>query len=303
MIHTVSNSEIDCFRQCPKKHEFTYKQFWVPPAVGPALVKGTLWHKVLETHFDYLKLCQDGEMAVDAKYLHKLVSAHIYDERGDYQSEHAELIEWMYKGYLEKWPIREELAEYKILAVEHAFEFWLPTPRGTRSNYKVRMKLDLVVETRKDRRIWLVDHKSGKDLPTDKMLELDPQFSLYTWGLRKAGKKIFGQIHDVARTLKYKDESKPQPLDERFRRTMMYRTDEQLDQIAHDAYRSARRAYQTKLGDAERCFNSDTCRWRCDFTEPCLLLAKKGTNDWAVEEAVLKDFGFVKGDPYERYRG
>ena len=296
MTITVSNSEIECFRQCPMKHQFAYKHAWQPPETSPALAKGTLWHLVLEEHYRYLWKCQQEQQKPLSRELHGLVYPLLFDKWGE-QTENQELIEWMYTGYLEQYPIADEIREWKILGVEHAFEFWLPTERGGRSRYRVRMKLDLIVQDLA-KRIWLVDHKSGKDLPNDKMLELDPQFSLYTWGLRKAGKKIYGQIHDAARTLRYKDPGKPQPLDERFRRTMMYRTDEQLEQIAIDAYRTARRAWTTKDGEAERAFNSDTCRWRCDFTEPCLLLTKVGTD----EKQVMEGFGFTVGDPYERYR-
>lgn len=293
MIHVGSNSEIDAFRQCPKKHEWSYKGCWLPPEVSPALAKGSLWHLVQEEHWKYLWVCQQEKTKPDAQTLHKLIIPILYNERGNYRGEHSELIEWMYEGYLQKWGID---TEWKILGVEHAFEFWLPTPRGTRSNYKIRMKLDLIVQTYKDNHIWLVDHKSGKDLPTDKMLELDTQFGLYTWGLRKAGKKVFGQIHDAARTQRNKS---PMLLDDRFRRTMMYRTDEQLDKLAVDAYRSMRRAWGVQEGDAERAFNPDTCRWRCDFTEPCLLCTKRKDPD---EAEILKGFGFSKGDPYARYR-
>jgi hypothetical protein len=56
----------------------------------------------------------------------------------------------------------------------------------------------------------------------------------------------------------------------------MYRTDEELNEIAIEAYRTARRAWSTPVGEAERNPNEDTCRWRCSFTEACLGSRKGG---------------------------
>jgi hypothetical protein len=290
MTHTVSNSEIECYRQCPKKHFYNYKEGWLPPEPSVPLARGILWHNVMEAHYRELWRCQQESHRPQAEVLYKVVAPWLYDEQGN-QNETQELIAWMYAGYVQHWGVD---TRWKIVAVEHAAEFWLPTDRGGRSQFKVRMKLDLVVMDREER-LWLVDHKSGKDLPTDKMLELDPQFGLYTWGLRQMGKNVFGQIHSGARTLRYKDPNKPQPFDERFSRTPMYRTDEQLDNIAKDAYLTARRAWRNE--PAERAFNPDTCRWRCDYLDPCLM-GSKGMN----EVDALIGLGFYRGDPYARYK-
>ena len=51
----VSFSEIDTYRQCPLKHEWAYKQRWKRPVEeASALAKGSLWHLVLETHYNVL---------------------------------------------------------------------------------------------------------------------------------------------------------------------------------------------------------------------------------------------------------
>jgi hypothetical protein len=124
--------------------------------------------------------------------------------------------------------------------------------------------------------LWIDDHKFNKDIPSDKMLELDDQFGLYTWGLKQLGMPVVGCIYNCLRTQRNK--SKPQSLDERFKRIMLYRTDEELAIIALEAYATAKRAWSrgplddsiAPGTDAERNPNSDTCRWRCPFTEDCL---------------------------------
>jgi hypothetical protein len=216
----------------------------------------------MEEHYNMLKT---GDTATASQNIGTLLNL---GNRIDNQTEEQALVAWMYDGYVEMWGTDEE---WEIVAVEYANEFWLPTPKGGRSPYKVKVKIDLIVRSKQTRKLWIVDHKSCKDLPTDKMLELDDQFGLYTWGLQQLGKKVVGSIHNACRTFRYKDPKAPYPLDARFKRTMLYRTDEELNTVAIEAYKTARRAWgQTKEGEAERTPNSDTCRWRCDFTESCL---------------------------------
>ena len=282
---TISWSEIDCFRQCPFKHELTYKQRWTKPAEeGTALYRGTLFHSVMENHYNRLKILKapglTDEEKVDqsAQYL-----ANIWDLLSlgdlDAQSEEQSLVKWMLDGYCEKWDFDDE---WEILEVEHADEFWLPTDKGTRSTFKIKMKIDLLVKHKATGKVWIVDHKSGKELPTDKMLELNDQFALYVWGKRQRGLDVQGAIHNACRSFRYKDQSKPYPLDTRFKRTMLYRTDAELQTVAIEAYKTMRRAYAIKPGEAERSPNEDTCRWRCNFTEDCLGSRKQPLDKQAV---------------------
>ena len=203
-------------------------------------------------------------------------------EQGNPVSEHSDLIGWMYNGHLEKWGLD---TDWKILAVEHAPVMWLPTLRGTRSMFRIKMKLDLIVLW--NGKIWIVDHKSGKDLPTKKMLDLEDQFGLYEWGLAKMGRRVFGTIHSANRTQRNQS---PMMLDERLSRTYMSRTKVELDRIAKEAYIDLREAWRRPVGpETPRHTNSDTCRWRCDFTEQCLQ-SRKGTD----ATQLFLDVGFVQ---------
>lgn len=288
----VSFSELDTFRQCPHKHELSYKQRWQSPTTGPALVRGTLWHAVMEAHYGYLKEVQEAngfafgwDRHVDIAELSARVDALLIPERGE-QNEHQVLVEWMYQGYLDLYGFD---AKWEVVAVEHNAVVTLPTARGTASQVKLKIKMDLIL--RDDRkRLWVVDHKSGKDLPKEKELDIDDQFGLYTWGMRKLGKPVFGSMHNAARTQRNKDPIKhPQLLEDRFSRTRLVRSDVELDTLAVEAWRAARRAYAIKPGEADRAPNSDTCRWRCDYTEACLA-GRKGFD----ERQMLIDTGYVQ---------
>lgn len=102
----------------------------------------------------------------------------------------------------------------------------------------------------------VMTHNSGKDLPTNKELDIDDQFGLYTWGCRQLGAPVFGAYYNAARTYQHKEE---RPLEERFSRTRLYRTDRELDTIAHEAFLTARTAYNYESGDAPRAPDTDRC--------------------------------------------
>lgn len=295
----VSWSELGTGRQCPHKHDLAYKQRWTTPRdETTAAGRGTLWHKIMDTHYTSLKNGEHPGDPVDTWFKEM--------RRVGKDSDTLELLRWMYEGYVEKWGFDDE---WEILAVEYRTQVPLKTAAGRRSGFVLKMILDLVVRNRRTRRIWIVDHKSHANIPKDKELELDDQFGLYTWGLRELGKNPFGCVYNTARTQRNKGDDpahvldwerkkaagttkavRPvgQSLDQRFDRYLMARTDVELDTIAQEALDTARYLY-SKANKGERYTNPDTCKWKCDFTEACLLGRKTSAER---EQQFLRDVGF-----------
>jgi hypothetical protein len=205
----------------------------------------------------------------------------------------------MYEGYVEKWGLDDR---WEVLVVEYKTVVplrYAPTKTGRpgrMSKFDLKMIIDLVIRDRDTGRIWIIDHKSHANLPKARELELDDQFGLYTWGLRQLGHKIFGCIYNTARTTRNKGDfqenldewhrkkaagekpgalPKQQTLDERYDRYLMNRTVPETDAAAQDALSTALNLY-SKANRGERHTNSDTCRWKCDYTEACLLGRKTG---------------------------
>ena len=288
----VSYSEIDTYRQCPLKHTWAYKERWRKPAdAGGALAKGSLWHLVLEEH--YLALEGGGTLA-DAR---KAVDVHLFDTQTGLQTPVQELIGWMYDGHVAHWG---DDPKWEILAVEYPFVINLADPDGNPSPYDIKGKIDLVVRNRDNGTIWVVDHKSGANLPDQMDLEIDDQFGLYVWALNQPGHdhwKPAGAIHSAARTTRnladfpgYAGKGNAQTLDQRYRRTYLSRADVELHAIALDAWAVASNAYPTT--DDRPLYSSPDprqCGWKCDFKE-VHLLARKGKD----AHSTLTDYGFVQ---------
>lgn len=266
MTQIVSYSELAAYRKCPLTWFLGYHRRWVAPPKADARSRGTLWHAVMEIHYRELMAIQQlmrehdlappvglgyatawsydldvaridrGAVGSIAERVIRLawqkIAPLLYDQAGN-QSEQQELVEWAYRGYLDWYGLDPT---WTILAVEHAPVMWLPTARGTRSGYQLKMKLDLIVQELATGNTWIVDHKFSTQKPSKLALEIDDQFGLYTWGLRTLGRPAFGSIHSFCKAEKLKRAQTPQ---ERFIRTPMLRSEAELTAVAVDAWRTA----------------------------------------------------------------
>lgn len=295
----VSWSELDTARQCPLKHQLTYVERWTKdPDVLSPLSKGTAWHKVMEAHYREILARQRAggfSLANERQILaacREQVDRVIEGEIAPLSDELADLADWMYTGYVLLYGIDHG---WRILAVEHPAEVALPTPRGGRSQFRLKIKVDLIIADLVSARkhggqppVYVVDHKSTKNLPKDREFDLDDQFCLYTWGLHRLGKQVFGQMYNGARTERLVGETTAwrsreytpgtvQKLDARFLRHRMYRTDDELFAMAVEAYQTMRTRYAEQARATAQGTTSprnpdpDRCRWRCNFLEPCLM--------------------------------
>lgn len=280
----VSYSELDTYRQCPLKHAIQYGMRWTkPPKEDSALTKGSLYHNVMEEHMRVIKSFQDAQHAangstrIPAKQ-HKMVlekaresvDKFLVDAVTGEQSANQGLIEWMYDGWVANYGINED---WRVMGVEHQIITPLRDERGRRSRYHLKAKIDLIVLDRSVGGLFVVDHKSGANLPTYMDLEIDDQFGLYTWAMREMGRKIVGTIHAANRTQRNKS---PMTFEQRMGLTYLNRDETELDNIALDAYRVAWNAHPPK-GNGPKLYSSPDprqCGWKCDLKEPHLLMRR-----------------------------
>lgn len=298
---TASYSEIDTFRQCPLKWHLAYRQRWSKPArEGGPLARGLLWHQVMDVHYSTLKaathptvgsaltrsevkMMERNILAICRKAVDPLLS----DPESGEQTEDQELIQWMYEGYVQAYGADPG---WEILEVEVKIVVPLYFKRLTR--FRLKTKIDLIVRDRDTGDVWIIDHKTGGNLPGQMDLDLDDQFGLYeiAWNRQRhirGERLILGTIHNAARTQRNKS---PMTLESRFDRTPMNRTPIELRNIEMDAVRTLRAAYGAP--NLEAPYSSPDprqCGWKCDFTDAHLIARKGGS----ISEALL-DYGFAR---------
>lgn len=279
----VSYSELDAARQCRFKHHLAYRERWRGQETKQTLSRGKMFHEVMEAHYRVLAAGGDLQDAWD--YIK--TTGLLFDLKTAQADEDQERVLWMYHGYIENYGLEER---WEILAVEVRHELWLPTETGHRSSFKMKGTIDLLVKDNKMGGIWGVDHKTGKNLPKEKELDLDDQFGIYTWLLQRSGLPIRGFIHNAVRSEKLKTrEMQPS---ERFLRRPTVRQDVEMKTMVQEVldtfrsvYRPTGREFPPRSPDTS---SPSRCGWRCDFTEPCLA-SRKGRD---VREA-LAEFGFI----------
>lgn len=292
----VSYSELDTYRQCPLKHHILYGQRWTKPAKeGSALHKGSLYHTIMEEHYRTIKEYQDAHKGRNPKegsqaeadlldLCKRRVWPHLWnDVAGRFHDDVAELIAWMYEGHIKNYGT---MPEWRIMAVEHQIVTPLRDERGRRTRYHLKAKLDLIVKIRTTGGLWVVDHKSGGNLPTQMELDIDDQFGLYTWAMREVGKPVLGSLHAANRTQRNKS---PMTMDQRMSLTYLNRDETELTNIALDAYRVAWNAHPPKNAGPKGYSSPDPrqCGWKCDLKEPHLLM-RRGRKP----AEVLTEYGF-----------
>lgn len=332
----VSHSEAESAARCEFQHQLQYRERW-SRSFNPdsAAGKGIAWHEVLEGHYLAIRHAQHlaeeaGEpwWAFDQEEALREARAVAELTIRDYEQksvELGELLSWMYAGYVEMWgadpdwrildvemagtvPLSPEIAEWYPGLTDQE----LPSPRPATNQFLFKYKVDLLIE--ENGKIWIVDHKSCHNFPSELDLDLDSQSDRYNWALRQEGYPVYGVLFNQARRRMLKN---AQPVDSRHRRPRTYRTTRELDKIAEDLFQTvyARWAQQMdleRLGetrqevlqerygdplpelapiDAPRQVSSRHCSRVCDMTEACLA-GRKGndTRQFLVEENFRQDF-------------
>lgn len=176
----ATHSMLKTFRRCPKQAEFKYVYRLKPRLLGSPLKRGKWIHELLEIHHG------GGDWLAH----HRKLSAkfqQLFDEEKEYYGDMPTEIEQIMRSYV--WHYKND--PWKV----HAVEFQVETefPDGT----IYRGKIDALIENQFG--LWLVDHKSHKNLPDHNFRLLDAQSALYLWAAQRMGIPVLGFIWNYIR--------------------------------------------------------------------------------------------------------
>jgi hypothetical protein len=297
-LEVISNSEVETYRQCRLKHQLSYHERWRPDGdEAEALARGTLFHLVMEHHYGRINQArQDGEV-VDAEMLYAAVAHDLYDPATGQQTPRQELVEWIYKGYVQ---VYRDDPDWEIVAIEYNIEQEIFDHSGISTGFAFKGTVDLIVRHIPTGGLYIVDHKTCKNMPKQKDFDMEDQTGIYTYMLKMQDWDIRGAIYNHCRTEKLK---RDMTMDERFKRTPTVRTNRELTTIALEAVETMQEAYDrlrrkdALLGvgnwDAPRSPDGERCGWKCGLTEACLAGRKSGP---LRTRQFLKDIGYTQHD-------
>jgi hypothetical protein len=186
----------------------------------------------------------------------------------------------MYHGYRDYANMRDR--EWQIIEVETAFQVPLLD-----TGIDLVGRIDLMARWK--RHLWVVDHKAVGNLPKDKELDLDDQTPLYIWAMRQAGYDVRGAMLNHSRTNRLK---RPMDEHERFSRDPIFRSDYELETVAREAAETVTMAYNPDVA-APRHPDTQLCKWRCPYLEPCM----GGRKASHLERQLLEAKGFTLKPP------
>jgi hypothetical protein len=181
----VSYSELQCFLRCSMKHHYKYIKNLERKTKDLPLERGSVLHLCLKS------LYSTGEWKPAHKE-YKKQFAKLFDEEkelyGDLPAEVFRLMRGYYNCY------KGDL-NWKVLGVEVPFKCRLPNSRVV-----VTGIIDLVVEDKMG--IWIVEHKTHKEIPSHdyRMMEIQPTLYFYPVDLHFGSNLARGIIYNYIRT-------------------------------------------------------------------------------------------------------
>lgn len=168
----ISNSKAKTWRRCPKKYEFKYEMELRPKRKSVQLERGSWLHDLLQHHYD-------GE---DWKTRHKELTEEFYnlfeeerEDLGDLPTECGRIM----RAYLRTY--KHEDSRFRV--VDSELDEIYPLPNGL----KIHVIVDLIWEDLVDGGLWIVDHKTRKNIGDDTSMLLDPQLTVYYYILEQMG--------------------------------------------------------------------------------------------------------------------
>lgn len=175
----VSNSKLKTFRRCPKSYEYKYVQRLTPKQRALTLERGSWLHSLLETYYD-------GD---NWKAKHNELTKEFYllneedrEELGELPTECARIM----RSYLRQY--RDDLDRYVV--VDSELDEIVTLPNGL----KLQIIVDLVVEDKRTKQLWTWDHKTRKNFSDSDTMLIDPQLTLYYFGLERMGYTPMGGV-------------------------------------------------------------------------------------------------------------
>ncbi len=189
MTFKVSHSKVKTWRRCRKAYDYRYVQKLRPRRKGRPLVFGSIVHEMIEAHAN-----GDSPQDVLTKYrkdVKKLFSA----ERDEYLQIVTDA-ELLMVGYFRKY----EKDKLKFIAIKRKLaehEFSVPLTDGIILEGKVD-----ALARKPDKTVWMVEHKSHKEVPGEDVRLRDLQTVIYETVLVEHGfvERIDGILWDYIRS-------------------------------------------------------------------------------------------------------
>lgn len=268
-------SWINAYQTCPRMYYFAYVERLVPVVESPKLLFGKGIHKGLEAY--YKTSLREEALAAYRQWLAEQ-EAYLMENNADPEhvkeaSEIGELLLGVYIDYAEKKD------NFKAVAVEQEFVAPIWPPDGSPLEHQHAGRWDGVVRNMYGD-LWLMEHKTARDFPTEIELQLNPQVSYYLLAAQQLyDEPVRGVVYNVIRKVHPARARSPVI----FRR-LITRTAVELKHAQEQLYRATVRMLSDEHFDPIPGFH---CSWKCAYQQLCLCL-QDGTDYQPLAEQMFR---------------
>lgn len=215
MTFLISQSEVDSFLACERKHYYAFGEKLQPRQIGEGLMRGIIGHEILATYYSQFIIPGPIAIEVSPKNGTSVAEKIIRSGINENPSSLSMLLELqtLLQNYFEHY--EDELDGWEILVVEQEFKLG-----------DFPFKPDLIKRHRSTGKVIVVDHKFLYNFYSDIALEIMPQLAKYVGALRRLGYVVHGAEYNM---LRHRKNAK-----ERFRRVSTNLTDKKVETFLHE---------------------------------------------------------------------
>lgn len=188
MSNLISQSEVDAFLTCRRRHYYAHIEKIKPKQYSEALSRGLIGHEILDAYYSHLKENPGAFDAAEYTARAKMDEFVSVDNLKVLQ----ELATYLTPFFA--WA-KETQQDWIILEVEKEFRYPVP---GTELTFP--FKVDLLYQNRRTQRIYMVDHKFLRDFYREDLVAILPQMAKYVGALRKMGYQVHDGQYQMIRT-------------------------------------------------------------------------------------------------------
>lgn len=283
MSKVISQSEVDSFLSCKRRHYYAHMEKIKPKTYSKALNRGTIGHDVLAQYYLSLKELRSVDQAKEdaMQVLNKYAQA----ENMEVLLELTVILNRFFS-----WAAATQM-HWEILEVEQ--EHRIPVP-GTDLIYP--FKADLLVRDTKRDKVILVDHKFIQDFYKDDLIAILPQMGKYVGALQMAGIQVDDGAYQMLRTRSVKSTD----INDHLRLQYMNLKQVKIDRYLKEQFSGMKQISAASKIDQEtyrenfalRSANQFNCR-SCPYLDLCTLDLQEGNRDLHIRSFYEpNDYGY-----------
>lgn len=289
-VRIISNSEVDAFNTCKRKHLFSFIKNKEPGRLSRSLFLGVYGHELLAVFY---KTIQSGGSKTQAYQATMRYLTSLFMSMPDDEHENLAYLQVLLKRYIEQ----ETYSEHsEILAVEEFFcvpitdEFWYG------------LRLDLLIQHTKGRvagEIELIDHKFTYDFYTVDSLKLIPQMPKYVGAVRYNGIRVKDATINQLRTRFSLNQLNEKSDEDLFRRQPVGVTDTRIKtsfsqqiKVSQKIIEHQKMSLEDQFEEAIPILNKMVCG-NCPYKSPCQLMEEGAdVNQYLELEFKPRSYGY-----------